>query len=157
MSLKDTRQYVDGMLAQWERPLLVQNVEDMPHTPNNSDKPRSCFISSTSQTFVWEPIEQTWLLFAQPEITSVGDTAVTSLNRFLLFSGYYGDIGWQGFIGSYDTIKELKCHVPYDSDRGNGWYQIVDLQEKKIIEEGKVTFDPFIGWTKLLPYGENTA
>jgi hypothetical protein len=66
------------------------------------------------------------------------------MKRFLLFAGdtYYPGGGWQDFKKSFDTVLEaVKAAAgnTKDTDLKDNfwdWWQVVDLQTGKMVEEG---------------------
>jgi hypothetical protein len=57
------------------------------------------------------------------------------MKRYLVFDGdhYYPCGGWSDFRMDFDTLEEARAST---TKTGFGWWQIVDFNEGKIVEEG---------------------
>lgn len=54
---------------------------------------------------------------------------------FILFCGftYYPAPGWQGYIGDFETLEQACESGIENSQNEYDWWQVVDLDQKKIV------------------------
>ena len=72
MSDQDTHDYLKPLQESWATSISVDRLEDLPNPPEEPEKPRWGFLPD-GQGYVWNPPEQTWLLFNAPSVF-VGET-----------------------------------------------------------------------------------
>ena len=62
------------------------------------------------------------------------------MHRYLVFTfaSYYPYGGWHDFVGDYATLEEArKAAIHMCKERKDGYFQIIDITTKQIIEGSK--------------------